>query len=177
MKALAVLFMLLFSSASAEGQLVNGDFSHGSSGWTIEDGASEARFPEPGVNGTFRIGDYVAGDAASISQPFSCSADEGCTLALDYRESGYSEITNHSGTIRICVDEVALFQKPLVFDYKMNWTTYEVRVQPGQHLLRLRLGSVMGITAEIDNVRLSGTVPALPTTWGTIKARWGSRYR
>jgi len=175
MKALATTLLLLLASEPSTGQLVNGDFTQGPNGWTLESGAYEWRFPPVGVNGTFKIGDSVAGDVASISQPFLCSADNECKLAVDYRESGASEITYHSGTIQIKVDNVTLFQKPQVFDFKMNWTTYEVTVPPGQHVLRLTLGTVMGITAEMDNVRLYEIVPTVPTTWGVIKARWWSK--
>lgn len=182
-KTLAAALLVFLLPVAASAQVVNGDFSAGSTGWsTASSGSAAVQFtsfgwPADSVN--LRRIHTLTGDltgTASVSQIFECTAEgEGgvCDIRLD-------RLINTNGpvvTFRVIVDGELVHSFAHGPLHRNDWTPVTVQVGCGLHTLVIAATATVSTSEDDWNVNVDnvvgvceGSVANEGRTFGSLKA-------
>jgi hypothetical protein len=188
---LAVLLLVLSCQASplfAQVQscaIENGDFSNGSTGWTLNHDSPGGQFygvfPDSGVDGELRVqllgGEVTQGSAGTLTPTISCGALPGnhyWLMSFRTRCSAGGE-GGPRARLSIEADDVSLFA--ISRDYGWSAMTAQVALPGEFQSLSFRVSMTSCWDCEMslymDDIQiLAIPVPVVPITWSGIKTRW-----
>jgi hypothetical protein len=185
---LLVILSCLASPILAQVQscaIENGDFSQGSTGWTLihdsPGGQFYGVFPDSGLDGELRVqllGEAVTqGSSGTLTPTISCGTlpgDHYWLMSFRTRCSAGGE-GGPSARLSVQADGRTLF----AIGRDFGWSAMTAQVALPEEFQSLSFGVSMSSCFEcemslyMDDIRiLAIPVPVLPTTWSAIKTRW-----